>query len=185
LLQNTIPVEKITGILVMHAESFHRSAGTYYQWLISSEEHHEGITIATRLDLSKVRAYLKDTLERKRADVVELAQNLTDNMNDIHGAIVQCMTITLAELRRSTVEVPAYFSSFDHIVRKQLDPIWLKVGPSTKALVRDLGVLRRLISYLLSFMILSSFIHSAKYSSKPLSLILLNQALVQVKVSEC
>lgn len=36
-------------------------------------------------------------------------------------------------------------------MRKQLDPIWHKVGPSTKALVRDLGVLRRLVSYLLVY----------------------------------
>lgn len=48
---------------------------------------------------------MKDTLERKRADVIEFAQNLTDNMNDIHAAIVQCMNLTLAELRRSKVEV--------------------------------------------------------------------------------
>ncbi len=45
----------------------------------------------------------------------------------------------------------AYFSSFDHIVRKQLDPVWNKVGSSTKALVRDLGVLRRLVGYLLTY----------------------------------
>lgn len=48
---------------------------------------------------------VKDTLERKRADVIELAQNLTDNMDDIHGGLIQCMTLTLAELRRSKVEV--------------------------------------------------------------------------------
>ncbi len=46
---------------------------------------------------------------------------------------------------------PIYFSSFDHIVRKQLDPVWNKVGSSTKALVRDLGVLRRLVGYLLTY----------------------------------
>lgn len=45
----------------------------------------------------------------------------------------------------------AYFPSFDHLVRKQLDPVWNKVGPSTKALVRDLSVLRRLVNYLLSY----------------------------------
>ncbi len=36
-------------------------------------------------------------------------------------------------------------------MRKQLDPVWHKVGPSTKALVRDLGVLRRLLGYLLLY----------------------------------
>ncbi|KAJ3754997.1 hypothetical protein EV360DRAFT_86318 [Lentinula raphanica] len=184
LLQNTIPVEKITGILVMHAErvsplhlvSFitrlyrEKNSKGFLKAFTDQPEHiTSGLSplknIMKELQLRRVWIYprfhqeVKDTLERKRADVVELAQNLTDNMNDIHGAIVQCMTITLAELRRSTVELDlenlnlpaAYFSSFDHIVRKQLDPIWLKVGPSTKALVRDLGVLRRLISYLLVY----------------------------------
>ena len=44
---------------------------------------------------------IKDTLERKRADVIELAQNLTDSMTEIHGAIVHCMNMILADLRRS------------------------------------------------------------------------------------
>ncbi|KAJ3996766.1 hypothetical protein F5050DRAFT_1757129 [Lentinula boryana] len=184
LLQNTIPVELITGIMVMHAErvsplhlvSFitrlYREKNTkgFLKAFTDQPEHiTSGLSplknIMKELRLRRVWIYprfhqeVKDTLERKRADVIELAQNLTDNMNDIHGAIVQCMTITLAELRRSKVELDldglnlpaAYFSSFDHIVRKQLDPIWHKVGPSTKALVRDLGILRRLLGYLLVY----------------------------------
>lgn len=127
------------------------------------------------LTRSRFHQEVKDTLEKRRADVIELAQHLTDNMNDIHGAIVQCMNSTLTELRRSKVDVrlwnafflpkltsskleldslnlpAAYFSSFDHLVRKQLDPIWHKVGPATKALVRDIGVLRRLVNYLLVY----------------------------------
>jgi len=121
---------------------------------------------------------IKSNLERKRADVIELSQALTESMDDIHGAIVQCMTITLNELKRSRTDVSswshfrieliiltshckldldnlslpaAYFSSFDHIVRRQLDPVWHKVGASTKALVKDLGVLRRLVNYLLVY----------------------------------
>ena len=60
---------------------------------------------------------------------------------------LKCLKLDLESLNLPA----AYFSSFDHIVRKQLDPIWHKVGPSTKALVRDLGVLRRLVSYLLVY----------------------------------
>ncbi|KAJ3994943.1 hypothetical protein F5050DRAFT_1770584 [Lentinula boryana] len=179
LLQNTIPVELITGIMVMHAErvsplhlvSFitrlYREKNTkgFLKAFTDQPEHiTSGLSplknIMKGLRLRRVWIYprfhqeVKDTLERKRADVIELAQNMTDNMNDVHGAIVQCMTITLAELRRSKVELDldglnlpaAYFSSFDHIVRKQLDPIWHKVGPSTKALI-----LRRLLGYLLVY----------------------------------
>jgi DNA excision repair protein ERCC-4 len=39
----------------------------------------------------------------------------------------------------------AYFRSFDMVVRRQLDPVWHKVGPKTKQLVNDLGTLRRLL----------------------------------------
>lgn len=39
----------------------------------------------------------------------------------------------------------AYFRSFDVIVRRQLDPVWHKVGPKTKQLVNDLSTLRRLL----------------------------------------
>lgn len=45
----------------------------------------------------------------------------------------------------------AYFPSFDHVVRKSLDPVWHKVGPTTKALVKDLAVLRRLVVFLLYY----------------------------------
>lgn len=40
----------------------------------------------------------------------------------------------------------AYFRSFDAVVRRQLDPVWHKVGPKTKQLVSDLSTLRRLLS---------------------------------------
>lgn len=39
----------------------------------------------------------------------------------------------------------AYFRSFDLIVRRQLDPVWHKVGPKTKQLVNDLSILRQLL----------------------------------------
>lgn len=49
----------------------------------------------------------------------------------------------------------AYFRSFDAIVRRQLDPVWHKVGPRTKQLVSDLATLRRLLSYALHHSFLS------------------------------
>lgn len=135
--------------------------------------------IMKELQLRKVHIYprfheeVKGSLERRRADVVELYQPLTEPMKDIHGAIVQCMTTTLAELKRSNTTVRivgqiaspcnytsfpqldlddlnvenAYFRSFDAIVRRQLDPVWHKVGPKTKQLVADLATLRRLLTY--------------------------------------
>jgi len=48
---------------------------------------------------------INQSLERRRADVVELSQPLSDSMSDIHGAIIQCMTTTLSELKRSNTDV--------------------------------------------------------------------------------
>lgn len=38
----------------------------------------------------------------------------------------------------------ALFKNFDSLVRRQLDPVWHKVGPKTKGLVSDLTTLRKL-----------------------------------------
>ncbi|KAG1814268.1 uncharacterized protein BJ212DRAFT_1482008 [Suillus subaureus] len=127
VLQSDIPTELITGIIILHAEKFHED--------------------------------VKKTLETRKADVIELYQHLTEPMEAIHHAIVQCMTVTLSELKRSnkTLELDdlnvesAYFRSFDAVVRRQLDPVWHKVGPRTKQLVGDLATLRRLLTYLLSY----------------------------------
>jgi DNA excision repair protein ERCC-4 len=129
---------------------------------------------------SSFHQVVKDSLERKRADVVELYQPMTEFMKEIHGGLVQCLSMTLSELKRSNTTVGififlsrfqvfifsqldlddlnvenAYFRSFDAIVRRQLDPVWHKVGPRTKQLVSDLATLRRLLSYALQHSLLS------------------------------
>ncbi|KAG7090371.1 hypothetical protein E1B28_009490 [Marasmius oreades] len=183
MLQGVIPVDMITGMMVLHAEKIsplhivsfitrlYREKNTtgFLKAFTDQPEHiTSGLSplknVMKELGLRRVSIYprfhqnIKDCLERKRADVVELAQNLTESMAEIHGAIVHCMNMILSDLRRSkdldldSLSLPAaYFSSFDHIVRKQLDPIWHKVGSTTKGLVRDLGVLRKLVTYLLSY----------------------------------
>jgi DNA excision repair protein ERCC-4 len=53
---------------------------------------------------------IKQSLERRKADVVELQQHLTEPMSDIHHALLQCMNATLAELKRSNTSVSESFS---------------------------------------------------------------------------
>ena len=52
---------------------------------------------------------VKDSLERRRADVVELYQPMTESMKEIHGGLVQCMSMTLSELKRSNTTVCSFF----------------------------------------------------------------------------
>lgn len=67
--------------------------------------------IMKELQLRNVHIYprfheeIKKSLERRKADVIELYQPLSESMADIHHAIVQCMTTTLAELKRSNATV--------------------------------------------------------------------------------
>ncbi|KAF7318149.1 ERCC4 domain-containing protein [Mycena chlorophos] len=184
MLQGDLPTSKVTGMLVLHAERvtplalevfivrLYREKNTigFLKAFTDQPEHiSSGMSplknIMKELQLRSVHIYprfqedIKKSLERRRADVVELSQNMSDTMAEIHHAIIQCMNSTLAELKRSfstldldelTVE-NAYFRSFDVIVRRQLDSVWHKTGPKTKQLVSDLGVLRRLLTYLLTY----------------------------------
>lgn len=122
------------------------------------------------LTVARFHDEVKQTLEKKRIDIIQLLQGLTESMKEIHGGIIQCINLTMSELKRSHTNVSiisihqkhtyirsqldlddlnvdnAYFRSFDAIVRKQLDPVWHKVGPRTKQLVADLATLRRLLT---------------------------------------
>ncbi|KAG1854454.1 hypothetical protein DFJ58DRAFT_787993 [Suillus subalutaceus] len=184
MLQSDIPTELITGIIILHAEKVtalsleafivrlyreKNKAGFLKAFSDQPEHITSGMSplknIMKELQLRSVHIYprfhedVKKTLETRKADVIELYQHLTEPMEAIHHAIVQCMTITLSELKRSnkTLELDdlnvesAYFRSFDAVVRRQLDPVWHKVGPRTKQLVGDLATLRRLLTYLLSY----------------------------------
>ncbi|KAI0266432.1 hypothetical protein BC834DRAFT_874517 [Gloeopeniophorella convolvens] len=184
MLQSDLPTELVTGLLVLRAEKvtalsleafivrlYREKNSTGFLKAFSDQPEHitsglsplksimKELQLRTALIYPRFHQAVKDSLERKRADVVELYQPMTESMKEIHGALVQCMSMTLTELKRSntTLELDdlnvenAYFRSFDAIVRRQLDPVWHKVGPRTKQLVGDLAILRRLLTFLLNY----------------------------------
>ncbi|KAG5637597.1 hypothetical protein H0H81_003988 [Sphagnurus paluster] len=176
MLQSDIPTHLITGILVMHAEKVtplvleafivrlyrEKNKSGFLKAFTDQPEHiTSGLSPLKNImkELQLRKEDVKKSLERRRADVVELSQPLTEAMSDIHHAIIQCMSTTLSELKRSNTTLDlddfnvdnAYFRSFELVVRRQLDPVWHKVGPKTKQLVNDLGTLRRLLYYLLTY----------------------------------
>ncbi|KAJ7274649.1 hypothetical protein C8J57DRAFT_1312429 [Mycena rebaudengoi] len=184
MLQSDIPTTRIAGIIVLHAERVTPLALEAFIVRLYREKNKTGFlkaftdqpehitsgmsplkNIMKELQLRTVHIYprfqeeIKESLGRRRADVIEIFQQLTEPMADIHHAIIQCMTSTLGELKRSNTTLDlddfkvenAYFRSFDAIVRKQLDTVWHKIGPRTKQLVSDLGILRRLLLYLLTY----------------------------------
>ncbi|KAI0628176.1 hypothetical protein C8Q77DRAFT_1203995 [Trametes polyzona] len=184
MLTSDIPTHLITGIVVLHAERVTPTSAEAFIVRLYREKNKNGFlkafsdqpehitsglsplrTIMKELQLRTVHIYprfhaeIKESLDRKTPDIVELHQDMTEAMSEIHHAIVQCMTTTLSELKRANTMLDlddltidnAYFRSFDMVVRRMLDPVWHKVGPRTKQLVGDLATLRRLLTYLLTY----------------------------------
>ncbi|OCH91717.1 hypothetical protein OBBRIDRAFT_886730 [Obba rivulosa] len=184
MLNGDIPTHLITGILVLHAEKVTPTSAEAFIVRLYREKNQTGFlkalsdqpehitsglsplrTILKELQIRTVHIYprfhvdVKASLDMKRPDVVELDQDMTEAMAEIHHAIVQCMTITLSELKRANSHLDldelnvdnAYFRSFDMIVRRILHSEWHKVGPRTKQLVNDLATLRRLLNYLVTY----------------------------------
>ncbi|RUS27510.1 hypothetical protein BC938DRAFT_483143 [Jimgerdemannia flammicorona] len=93
-----------------------------------------------------------ECLEKEKPDVVELNPQLSDSMLKIQNAITECMDTCLREVKRNnpTVEIEelaaqnVMFKAFDAIIRRQLDPVWHRVGMRTKQLIVDIKSLRKL-----------------------------------------
>ena len=96
---------------------------------------------------------------RKKAEVIELEVPMTDGMRDIQNAILECVEVSIGELRKADTGLElddwtldsALHRSFDIIVRRQLDPIWHRVSYRTRQIVNDLSVLRSILHALLTY----------------------------------
>ena len=71
-------------------------------------------TVMTQLRLRNVyvwprfHADVQSNLAKRKADVVELHQDLTESMDDIQTSILQCLELTIAEVKRSNTGVREY-----------------------------------------------------------------------------
>jgi ERCC4-type nuclease len=97
--------------------------------------------------------------QRPQPEVTELKLQVTSNMRAIQNAILVCLNSCLSELKKSCPTLEAeqltlengLFSSFDSTIRSQLDPDWHRVSIRTKSIINDLGVLRKLLDYLIRY----------------------------------
>ncbi|KAG0242467.1 hypothetical protein BGW41_004035 [Actinomortierella wolfii] len=124
---------------------------------------------------------VSESLETHAADVIEIRQPMTKSMKAIQAAIIDCMDACLQEIRRSSsaIEIDiddftvenAMFKTFDITIRRQLDPIWHRVSPKTKQLINDLGTLRKLLAYLVSYdcVTFNTFLEAVVASNAPSS----------------
>ena len=90
---------------------------------------------------------------RKKAEVIELEVAMTSSMRDIQNAILECVEVSISELKKADTGLElddwtidsALHKSFDVIIRRQLDPIWHRVSYRTRQIVNDLTVLRNIL----------------------------------------
>ena len=95
----------------------------------------------------------------KKAEVIELEIPMTDGMQDIQNAILECVEVSINELKKADTGLEledwaldsALHRSFDVIVKRQLDPIWHRVSWRTRQIVNDLTVLRSILHALLTY----------------------------------
>lgn len=96
---------------------------------------------------------------RKKAEVIELEVPMTDGMRDIQNAILECVEVSINELKKADTGLElddwtldsALHRNFDIIVRRQLDPLWHRVSYRTRQIVNDLTVLRSMLHALLTY----------------------------------
>lgn len=104
-------------------------------------------------------AVAKSLEGRKKAEVIELEVPMTDAMQDIQNAVLECVEASISELKKANpgLEVEdwnidsALHKNFDQIIRRQLDPVWHRTTFKTRQVVRDLSLLRTILHALLTY----------------------------------
>ncbi|TQS35908.1 hypothetical protein Golomagni_03658 [Golovinomyces magnicellulatus] len=185
LLTNLMNSTTITGLIVLHAERVvatsleafilrifrqRNKIGFVKAFSDSPEPFTNGFApLSTMLrnlflrDVSlwpRFQVVVAQALEgEKKAEVIELEVQMSESMRDIQNAIIECVEVSIGELRKNNCGLEmddwtfdsALLKQFDMIVRRQLDPVWHRISWKTKQIVNDLTVLRGMLHYLLTY----------------------------------
>ncbi|ORY79814.1 DNA repair protein rad16 [Protomyces lactucae-debilis] len=101
-----------------------------------------------------------ESLDSRKADVVELEVAMTPAMRDIQNAIMESMAAVMKEVRNANSQhldleewntEHALHKQFDAVIRRQLAPVWHRVSWRSKDLIADIGTLRHLLHQLLTY----------------------------------
>ncbi|RFU33567.1 hypothetical protein B7463_g2808, partial [Scytalidium lignicola] len=96
---------------------------------------------------------------KKKAEVIELEVQMSESMRDIQNAIMECVEVSISELKKGNTGLEmedwnvdsALHNQFDLIIRRQLNPVWHRTSWKTKQIVNDLSVLRGMLHTLLTY----------------------------------
>lgn len=184
MLTGLLNPETITGMVVLHADRVVATSLEAFIIRIYRQKNKAGFlkafsdnpdpfttgfsplaTMMRNLFLRKVslwprfHVHVAQALEgKKKAEVIELEVPMTDAMREIQHAVLECVEVSIQELKKSNAGLEmddwnldsALLKNFDVIVRRQLDPNWHRVSWKTKQIVSDLTVLRGMLQSILA-----------------------------------
>ncbi|KAL2263145.1 hypothetical protein VTK26DRAFT_8043 [Humicola hyalothermophila] len=184
MLTGLLDPETITGMIVLHADRVVATSLEAFILRIYRQKNKVGFlkafsdnpdpfatgfsplaTMMRNLFLRKVslwprfHVHVAQALEgKKKAEVIELEVPMTDAMREIQSAVMECVEVSIQELKKSNAGLEmddwnldsALLNNFDVIVRRQLDTNWHRVSWKTKQIVNDLTVLRGMLQSILS-----------------------------------
>jgi DNA excision repair protein ERCC-4 len=184
LLTNLLDPETITGLVVLHADRIVATSLEAFILRIYRQKNKVGFlkafsdnpdpfttgfsplaTMMRNMFLRKASLWprfhmtVAKSLEgKKKAEVIELEVPMTDAMKDIQGAVMECVEVSIHELKKGNTGLEmddwnldsALLKNFDVMVRRQLDPNWHRVSWKTKQIVNDLTVLRGMLQSIVS-----------------------------------
>jgi DNA excision repair protein ERCC-4 len=185
LLTSLLNAETITGLIVLHADRIVATSLEAFILRIYRQKNKVGFlkafsdnpdpftigfsplaTMMRNLFLRKASLWprfhmtVASSLEgKKKAEVIELEVPMSDAMKDIQTAIMECVEVSIQELKKVNTGLEmedwtldsALLKNFDVMIRRQLDPNWHRVSWKTKQIVNDLTVLRGMLSSLLAY----------------------------------
>ncbi|KAF5701988.1 DNA excision repair ERCC-4 [Fusarium mundagurra] len=185
LLTGLLNPESITGLVVLHADRVVATSLEAFILRVYRQKNKIGFlkafsdnpdplttgfsplaTMMRNLFLRKASLWprfhvtVAQSLEgKKKAEVIELEVPMTDSMREIQNAIMECVEVSIHELKKgnSGLEMDdwnldsALLKNFDIMVRRQLDPNWHRVSWKTKQIVNDLTVLRTMLNSILAY----------------------------------
>ncbi|KAI1015692.1 hypothetical protein LB503_009695 [Fusarium chuoi] len=185
LLTGLLNPESITGLVVLHADRVVATSLEAFILRVYRQKNKIGFlkafsdnpdpfttgfsplaTMMRNLFLRKASLWprfhvtVAQSLEgKKKAEVIELEVPMTDSMREIQNAIMECVEVSIHELKKgnSGLEMDdwnldsALLKNFDIMVRRQLDPNWHRVSWKTKQIVNDLTVLRAMLNSILAY----------------------------------
>ncbi|KAA8569079.1 hypothetical protein EYC84_000749 [Monilinia fructicola] len=184
LLTSLLDPETITGVVVLHADKVVATSLEAFILRIYRQKNKVGFlkafsdkpepfatgfsplsTMMRNLFLRNVSIWprfhinVAQALEgKKKAEVIELEVSMSDSMREIQNAIMECVEVSIGELKKSNSGLDmedwnvdsALHKQFDIVIRRQLDPVWHRVSWKTRKIANDLTVLRGMLHSLLT-----------------------------------